>query len=147
MYNIERKSNNFCHTWKIKKGKTKNLNVVYLLKRINGLCNFNFTSKLRDPPTKSSPPNNINKPPTKIKISDPPPAKTFLKFSNTPHAHPLPPPPLSWNPQAGGRVHAMFYVLWTQKFFTMYKKMKRTEELVEEDPKIFMSLSEPGLVG
>ena len=44
------KSNNICNTWKIKKGKTKNLNVVYLLKRINGLCNFNFYFKITWPP-------------------------------------------------------------------------------------------------
>ena len=30
------KNNNICNTWKIKKQKTKNLEVVYLLKRING---------------------------------------------------------------------------------------------------------------
>ena len=51
------KSNNICNTWKPKKGKTKNLNVVYLLKRINGLCNFNFYfkkhfSKIFNPPPK-----------------------------------------------------------------------------------------------
>ena len=100
-----------------------------------------FTSKLRDPPAKLPlSPNNINKPPTKIKNSDLPPAKTSLKFLNTPL-------PLPGTPQARGGVHAMFYVLWTQKSFSMYKKMKRTEELVGGDPKIFMSLSEPGLVG
>ena len=36
------KTNNICNNWKIKKGKPKNLNVVYLLKCINGLYNFNF---------------------------------------------------------------------------------------------------------
>ena len=40
------KSNNICNTWKVKKWKTKNLNVVYLLEHINGLCKFNFSSKL-----------------------------------------------------------------------------------------------------
>ena len=39
------------------------------------LCNFNFTSKLRNPPTKLPPPprNNITPSPAKIKFSDPPP--------------------------------------------------------------------------
>ena len=35
---------------KKKKGKTKKLDVVYLLKRINGLCNFNFYFKVMWPP-------------------------------------------------------------------------------------------------
>ena len=39
-------SNNIYNTWKRKKRKTKNLNVVYVLKRINGLCNLNFYFKI-----------------------------------------------------------------------------------------------------
>ena len=69
------KSNNICNTWKIKKGKTKDLNMVYFLKRINELCNFNFSCKITWP----SPQQYTS--PTKIKISDPP-AKTFLKIFN-----------------------------------------------------------------
>ena len=41
------------------------------------LCNF---SKLFDPPTKL-PSNNITPPPSKIKISDRPPAKTSKNFN------------------------------------------------------------------
>ena len=65
------KSNNFCHTCKIKKGKTKNLNVVYLLKCINGLCNFNFNFK-------------VTWSPSKITIPPPFPPTNNLKFLNTP---------------------------------------------------------------
>ena len=49
------KSNNIYNTWKIKKGKTKDLNVVYLLKRVMGYSILIFTSKLRDPPNKITP--------------------------------------------------------------------------------------------
>ena len=91
------KRNNICNTWKIKKGKTKNLNVVYLLKRINGLCNFNFYFKIKWPPRPSPPPNKIT--PHQDKNFSPP-AKTFLKF--------LIPPPLKL--EGGGGVHAMLHL-------------------------------------
>ena len=40
------KSNNICNTWKIKKGKIKNLNLVYLLKHINGFSKIFNTPPL-----------------------------------------------------------------------------------------------------
>ena len=60
MYNIDR-AITFA-TWKIKKQKTKNLNVVYLLKKMMGYAILIFTLKLRDPPTKLSPKYNISDP-------------------------------------------------------------------------------------
>ena len=68
------KSNNICNTWKIKKGKTKNLNVVYLLKCINGLCNFNFQFKITWPQNQNK---NFSASPAKafLKCLTPPPSR------------------------------------------------------------------------
>ena len=62
MYNIER-AIIFAMLEKIKKGKTKNLNVLYLLKRINWSCNFNFYFKITWPPAQ----------PHSTKLPPPPP--------------------------------------------------------------------------
>ena len=87
------KYNNICNTWKIKKGKTKSLKVVYLLKRINGLCNFNFYFK-------------ITWRPTKIKISDPP-SKDFPKIFNP-------------TPKLEGGMHALEDLLFHGYFHLPY---------------------------
>ena len=75
------------------------------------LCSFNIYFKITWPP---APPqqNYPSPPPTKIKNVDPPPAKTFLKFSNP---APLPPPPLP--PKLDAIMISLF--VWVNKWIKL----------------------------